>query len=104
MGDGVKEALFIDGVVGFLFDDWKAEAIRVLEDNEGAIALAKNPVSSSNSKHVHIRHHFLRELVNEEKITVEHVRSDEQHAADILTKALPRGAFVRHRKFLLGIE
>ena len=74
-----------------------------MEDNKGAIILAKSPVSSSNSHHIHVRHHFLRELVNEEKITVEHVRSDEQHA-DIHTKALPRGAFVRHRNFLLGIE
>ena len=40
MGDGVKEALFIDGVVDFLFADMKAETIRVLEDNEGAIASA----------------------------------------------------------------
>ena len=100
---GVKEALFIDGVVDFLSADRKAEAIRVLEDNEDAVALAKTPVSSSNSKHIHIRHHLLRELVNEEKITVEHVRSDDQHA-DVLTKALSRGAFIRHRNVLLDIE
>ena len=73
----------------------------MLEDNEGAIALAENPISSSNSKHIDVRHHFLRELVENEKITVEHVSSEDQHA-DILTKALPSVAFIAHRNFLLG--
>ena len=101
MGDGVKEALFVHGVLEFLSPGKKLRGIRVLEDNEGAIALAENPISSSNSKHIDVRHHFLRELVENEKITVEHVSSEDQHA-DSLTKALPSVAFIAHRNFLLG--
>ena len=101
MGDGVKEALFVHGVLEFLSPGKKLRGIRVLEDNEGAIALAENPISSSNSKHIDVRHHFLSELVENEKITVEHVSSEDQHA-DILTKALPSVAFIAHRNFLLG--
>ncbi len=37
--------------------------IPVFEDNEGAIAIAKNPITISNSKHIDVRHHFLRELI-----------------------------------------
>ena len=37
-------------------------SISVYEDNKGAIDLAKNPLSSSNSKHIDARYHFLREL------------------------------------------
>ena len=101
MGDGVKEALFVHGVLEFLSPGKKLRGIRVLEDNEGAITLAENPISLSNSKHIDVRHHFLRELVENEKITVEHVSSEDQHA-DILTKALPSVAFIAHRTFLLG--
>ena len=39
----------------------KLSGTRVLEDNAGAIALADNPISSSNSKHIDARHHFLRD-------------------------------------------
>ena len=103
MGDGVKEALFIRGIIEFLSPGKELGSIRVFEDSEGAIALAENPKSSSNSKHIHVRHHFLRELVEKETISIEHVDSEEQHA-DILTKALPREKFKVHRDFLLGIE
>ena len=36
--------------------------ITVFEDNKGARHLAHSPLCASNSKHIDIRHHFLREL------------------------------------------
>ncbi|CAB1112906.1 unnamed protein product [Ectocarpus sp. CCAP 1310/34] len=101
MGDGVKEALFVNGMLQFLRPSAKPRKIDVLEDNEGAIALAENPLSSSRSKHIDVRHHFLRNLTEEGVIEVTHVPSEEQHA-DILTKALPRDLFEVHRDFGLG--
>ncbi|CAB1107819.1 unnamed protein product [Ectocarpus sp. CCAP 1310/34] len=101
MGDGVKEALFVNGMLQFLRPSAKPRKIDVLEDNEGAIALAENPLSSSRSKHIDVRHHFLRNLTEEGVIEVTHVPSEEQHA-DILTKALPRDLFEVHRDFVLG--
>ena len=44
--------------------------IEVLEDNEGAIALAENPLSSCGSKHIDVRHHFLRNLTEEGVIEI----------------------------------
>ena len=87
MGDGVKEALFVRNLLSFVLPSEKQKVLRVLEDNQGAIALAKNPLGSSNSKHIDVRHHFIRDLVEKE---------------DILTTALPRAIFVVHRDFLLG--
>ena len=103
MGDGVKEALFVNGMLHFLRPSVKPRKIDVLEDNEGAIALAENPLSSSRSKHIDVRHHFLRNLTEEGVIEVTHVPSEKQHA-DILTKALPRDLFEVHRDFALGIK
>ena len=60
MGDGVKEALFVNGMLQFLRSSRKPRKIDVLEDNEKAIALAEYPLSSSRSKHIDVRHHFLR--------------------------------------------
>ena len=47
----------------------------VFEDSEGAVQLAQNPVTNSNSMHIDVRHHFLRELVSNETISITHVRS-----------------------------
>ncbi|CAB1104027.1 unnamed protein product [Ectocarpus sp. CCAP 1310/34] len=103
MGDGVKEALFEDGMLQFLRPSEKSREIKVLEDNEGAIALADNPLSSGRRKHIDVRHHFLRSLTEEGRIKISHVSSKEQHA-DILTKALPRELFEVHRNFVLGLS
>ena len=75
MGDGVKEALFVNGMLQFLRPGRKPRKIDVFEDNEGAIALAENPLSSSSSKHIDVRHHFLRNLTEEGVMEVTHVPS-----------------------------
>ena len=101
MGDGVKKALFVNGMLQFLRPNWKPRKIDVLKHNEGAIALAANPLSSSRSKHIDVRHHFLGNLTEEGMTEVTHVPSEKQHA-DILTKALPRNLFEVQRDFALG--
>ena len=91
----------MNGMLQFLRPSVEPCKIDVLEDNEGAIALAENPLSSSRSKHIDVRHHFLRNLTEEGVIKITHVPSEKQHA-DILTKALPRSIFEVHRDFALG--
>ena len=49
MGDGVKEGLFMNDVLKFLVPSARNGKIEVLEDNEGAIALAENQLSSCKS-------------------------------------------------------
>ena len=58
----------------------------VFEVNQGAVQLAQNPVINSSSKHIDVRHHFLRELVRQRDIKVVQVPAVFQHA-NILTKA-----------------
>ena len=41
--------------------------IAMYDDNEGAIQIAKHPISNSNSKNVDVRHHFLKELVERKR-------------------------------------
>ena len=37
-------------------------SVKVLEDNQGAKALIKDPLSSAMSKHIDVRFHFIRDL------------------------------------------
>ena len=75
----------------------------MFEDNKGAIDLTKKPLSSSNSKHINVRYHFLRESVGTGGLSVKYPRTDDQHA-DILTKAIGKESFEKHRDFLFGIQ
>ena len=69
--------------------------ITIKGDNEGSIAMAKNQQFHSRSKHIAIRWHWVRELVEQELIKIESCR-DPQQTADILTKALPRPKHCQH--------
>jgi hypothetical protein len=42
----------------------------VYEDNEGAVKLANNPMASNKTKHIHIMHHCIRELVDAKTVAV----------------------------------
>ena len=74
----------------------------VFEGKQGAVQLAQNPVTNSNSKYIDVRYHFLRELVHQRDIKVVQVPSEFQHA-DILTKTLAYDLFAFHRKFLINL-
>jgi hypothetical protein len=66
--------------------------ILLLCDNESAIKLANNPISHSRTKHIDIRHHFLRDHETKGDIDLRHV-STEKQLADIFTKPLDESRF-----------
>ncbi|GKB11114.1 retrovirus-related pol polyprotein from transposon TNT 1-94 [Tanacetum coccineum] len=61
-------------------------------DNKSAIALCYNHIQHSRSKHIDIRHHFIREQVEKGVVELYFMRIEYQ-LADIFTKALPRERF-----------
>ena len=75
--------------------------LSVFRDNQGAVQLAQNPVTNSNSKYIDVCHHILRELVRQRDTKVVQVSSQFQHA-DILAKAYD--LFVFHRKLLMNLK
>ena len=64
----------------------------IREDNQGAIAVARNPVSHARTKHIDIKYHYVREALNNGFIELVYCPT-EQMTADILTKPLPRGRY-----------
>ena len=61
-------------------------------DNLSAINISKNPIQHSRTKHIDVRQHFIRDLVEEKVVTLEHVDTEEQ-LANIFTKALDAKQF-----------
>ncbi|KAH8392285.1 hypothetical protein KR215_004727 [Drosophila sulfurigaster] len=64
-------------------------------DNLSAQQLAKNPVHHARTKHIDIRHHFVRDVVKEGHVTLKYVSTDLM-IADILTKNLQK---LKHTEF-----
>lgn len=56
-------------------------------DHLSAINISKNPIQHSRTKHIDIKHHFIRDFVEAKTITLEHVNT-ENHLANIFIKAL----------------
>ena len=102
LADVIKEVLFLRQVWRFMLPDVGMPCIPVFEDNQGAVQLAQNPITNSNSKHIDVRHHFLRELVGRREISIIHVPSPYQHA-DFLTKAISRESFEFHRSLAMNL-
>ena len=73
--------------------DLKLQRVPILCDNTSAINLTKNPVLHSRTKHIEIRHHFLRDHVEKGDVVFEHVDSKNQ-LADIFTKPLATEPFI----------
>ena len=102
MAEGLKESIFLRYVWSFLLPGRDVGCTVVKEDNIGALHLANNPATTPNSKHIDIRHHFIRERVERGEFRIVHVPSGLQHA-DFLTKPLHLGPFCTHRKFAMNL-
>ena len=64
----------------------------ILEDDQSAIAMAKNPQFHGRAKHIDIRHHFIREQVSDGIIELKYCPTQDM-VADMLTKGLAQQRF-----------
>jgi hypothetical protein len=72
--------------------DLEMEVIVILCDNESCIKLMENPVFHDKSKHIEIRYHYIRDMVQRGVVKLQYVGTDEQ-VADVLTKPLSHVKF-----------
>ena len=77
------------------------EATTIFCDNQSTIAMTKNPVHHSRTRHIETRHHFIREQVASGSIQVAYCSTHDQ-VADLFTKPLSMDKFVYLRS-LLGV-
>ena len=62
------------------------------EDNQACIAQSKNPVNHQRNRHVLLRYHYLRDIVDQGHATLQYIKTKDQ-LADVMTKALPSPTF-----------
>lgn len=90
MTEAVKEAIWLRGIIsdfGLI-----QGSVTINCDSQSALHLAKHMVFHERCKHIDVRHHFVRDIVNKGLVKVIKV-STEDNAADMLTKTLPVAKF-----------
>jgi Reverse transcriptase (RNA-dependent DNA polymerase) len=99
LSEAVREVKFISQICEVMHIEYK-RPINVYVDNIGAIFLAGNRNSSDRSKHIDMKYHFVRDLIDEGLIDVKFVRSNE-NLADLFTKNLNGELYEAHSSKLL---
>ena len=69
----------------------------LMQDNQGTIALAKNPIAHARTKHIDIRHYFMKSSVMDGSVTLKYCETQEM-TADMMTKYLTKQSHERHVK------
>ena len=90
----------------FLLDDvgfTQREPTVLFQDNETAIKLSIAPQIPRRSRHIHIEHHFIRDMCEAKRAKVVHVRT-EKLVADLLTKPLTATKFKPFKYSLLNMN
>lgn len=77
----------------------QTKATMIFCDNSSAIALSKNSVFHKRTKHIDTKYHYIKELVRNGEIGLQHCRTQEQ-VVDILTNPLDQKSFEFLRKCL----
>lgn len=72
------------------------KTVQMFGDNQGALALVRNPHLHERSKHIDIRYHFIRDLAEKKKLQVDYIPTAEM-VADGMTKPLSRIAYQRFK-------
>ena len=65
-------------------------------DNSSAINLTNNPIQHSKTKHIEIRHHFIRDHVQKRYCEIKFFKTENQ-LANLFTKSLARDRFNKLR-------
>ncbi|KAG2759094.1 hypothetical protein Pcac1_g28834 [Phytophthora cactorum] len=78
------------------------DPVKIYEDNQGSIALAKNPEFHKRTKHIDIRYHFVRERVEDGQVVLQYC-STKDMKADLMTKPITAVQFESLRS-KLGIQ
>lgn len=81
--EGVKDAIWLKGMIGEL--GITQEYVKIHCDSQSAIHLANHQVYHERTKHIDIRLHFIRDMIESKEIVVEKMASEE-NPADVFTK------------------
>ena len=100
LSDCSRQVVWMHTLLGEL--GYRLKPVPICGDNQGSIFIASNPVTEKRSKHIDIRYHYIREVIERKLVELFFIDGD-NNPADMLTKNLGRVKFYKFRA-LLGLE
>jgi hypothetical protein len=102
LNDGLPEVVWAKEFLEYLGIVQKT--VVVFEDNQSSIILANKKLGATTgrTKHIQIRFHYIKQLIDQKLINIEYLPTNEM-MADILTKPLTGGLFQRLRNKILNV-
>ena len=100
LSDTSRQLVWIKALLTEL--DIHMSPIPLCGDNQGSIFMASNPVQERRIKHIDIRYHYIREVVQQRKVELFFINGSE-NPADMFTKNLGRTKFTQFRD-ALGLQ
>ena len=89
-----RQVVWMHTLLGEL--SYHLKPIPICGDNQGSIFITSNPVTKKQSKHINIRYHYIREVVERNLAKVFFIDGD-KNPADLLTKNLGSVKFLQFR-------
>ena len=100
LSDCSHQVVWMHTLLGEL--SYHLSAIPICRDNQGSIFITSNPVTEKQLKHIDIRYHYIRKVINCGLTEVYFINGD-NNPMDLLTKNLGSVKFLKFRA-MLGLE
>ncbi|GKC59912.1 retrovirus-related pol polyprotein from transposon TNT 1-94 [Tanacetum coccineum] len=97
--EAVKESIWLKGLLIELGVNLKSVVVNC--DNQSAIHLSRNAMFHERTKHINVRYHFIKEIVESKEIEVAKIGTKD-NAADTFTKVVPGPKF-KYCMEILGV-
>ena len=97
LSDCARQAIWIQSLLAEI--GFNIKTMPICGDNQGSVFMGSNPITERRSKHIDIKYHHIRELIEDKKITLHFVPGND-NPADLFTKNLPEISFRKYRDML----
>jgi hypothetical protein len=97
-----RELIFVRNQLGELMEEPLEDPSPMHCDNQSTISIAENLAMHDKAKHIALKYHYIRNLVDDKDVTL-HYFSSGANPADLLTKILPRDTTARLRH-MIGLD
>ena len=82
LSEATKEAMYLHDVLTNI--GMECECVTLFNDNQGAIKLKESDSFHARTKHIYVRHHFIRDVCNRDIVNLKYLCT-EKMPADVLT-------------------
>jgi hypothetical protein len=97
-----RELMFVRNLLGELMNEPLDHPSQLYCDNQSTISVAENPAMHDKAKHIALKYHYIRDLIEANDVTIHYCQSG-ANPADLLTKVLPRDTTSRLRR-MIGLD